>query len=425
MQYPVRESDVLPAAIPVLPKKRIDWNEVLLFINIASVVISYWLAGLTDMMSNYLTKPLRIVLLAVSLYYLFGLSRKQKYYFTGKNSWVLWVFVLGNLYVLPFSFTFLGSFEKIANLLPFLVYMNYLLVYLYRNYTPEQVLQKLMRYFNLIYVFPVLAFIFSGSLGDENIYGENVGGYYNNHYGWACAVFLATSLDLYRNRKELPLYHVWLIRIMIPFALVLLAVSGSRSGYVSVALSYLIFILRGTKINFFVKIFSVFIVMFLCLQLYGDPNSALNKRINKTQTQLEKGDERRELANLCFDTFSENPTLVLTGFGFYAYKEALQELNDKYNPETLRINFHNSYYELLFGCGIIIFTFFLFFFVGRTLVFFFRYHSSVYTFLPPVLLIPFFENNFNPGQFLFFPWFLIMFYYLHYTATTQTSPVLT
>jgi hypothetical protein len=30
------------------------------------------------------------------------------------------------------------------------------------------------------------------------------------------------------------------------------------------------------------------------------------------------------------------------------------------------------------------------------------------------MIIPLFENNFNPGQFLFFPWFAIMFYYIHY-----------
>jgi hypothetical protein len=55
--------------------------------------------------------------------------------------------------------------------------------------------------------------------------------------------------------------------------------------------------------------------------------------------------------------------------------------------------------------------FFLVAYVLPTLITFFVRHSNRFIFLPPLMLIPFFESNFNPGQFLFFPWFIIMMYY--------------
>jgi hypothetical protein len=159
---------------------------------------------------------------------------------------------------------------------------------------------------------------------------------------------------------------------------------------------------------------STIIAVYFIAQLYANKDSALNKRIQKTETQLEKGEARGTVYRLGFQTMVENPGTLVTGFGFYAFKDALFNLNKNVTAKQLRINLHNSYYELLFGTGFLVFTFFMLFFVLRSSLYFFLYHSSKYVFLPPILLIPLFENNFNPGQFLFFPWFIIMFYYIYY-----------
>ncbi|MDJ1504335.1 O-antigen ligase family protein [Xanthocytophaga agilis] len=415
---------MLSATIPIeTPQKELlqapknDWNWKLFVINISSVVISYWLAGLTGMVSNSITKPLRIVLLVGSLYYLFSMTRKQIFGVKGGNSWQMWVFILLNIYVIPFSFNFFSSFEKFFNLIPFLIYINYSILYLYRNIDKEDLLILILRVFNLVYGFPVIAFLFSGSLGEKDIYGDSVGGFANNHYGWACAMFLLTSLDLYRNDSSLSNKHLWFIRILTPLAIILLSISGSRSGYLTFSLGFLIFILRNSNTHLAIKLFSVLLVFLLIFQLYGDPESALNKRLNKTEKQLKEGESREKLANLCFESMSNYPETMLTGFGFYSFKEALLRLNPNYNPRKLKINLHNSYYELLFGSGYLIFVFFMVFFPLRTIWIFALKHSSKYVFLPPVILIPLFENNFNPGQFMFFPWFVIMFYYLHYSET--------
>lgn len=415
---------MLSATIPIeAPQKELlqapknDWNWKLFAINIGSVVISYWLAGLTGMASNSITKPLRIVLLLGSLYYLFSMTRKQTFVVKGRNSWQMWIFILLNIYVIPFSFNFFSSFEKFFNLIPFLIYINYVIVYLYRNINKEDLLILILRVFNLVYGFPVIAFLFSGSVGEKDIYGDAVGGFANNHYGWACAMFLLTSLDLYRNDSSLSSKHLWFIRILAPLAVMLLSISGSRSGYLTFSLGFLIFILRNTNTHIAIKLFSVLLVFLLIFQLYGDQESALNKRLNKTEKQLKEGESRAKLANLCFESMSNYPETMLTGFGFYAFREALLRLNPNYDPIKLKINLHNSYYELLFGSGYLIFLFFLVFFPLRSILIFALKHSSKYVFLPPIILIPLFENNFNPGQFMFFPWFVIMFYYLHYSET--------
>jgi O-antigen ligase len=403
----------LPVVSPI--KQKWDWNIIFFFLNVVMVVISYGAAGFTKMASNIITKPLRIGLLAFSLYYLFSHTKKFSYYFKGKNSWALWLFIWLNLCVIPFSYSFFTSIEKWANLIPFMIYINYFIIYLFRNFDKEYVLSFLLNVLNIVYVIPIVSFIFlGGSLDESDIYGEVVGGFANNHYGWASSVFLSTGMDIYRNNKSLSKLRKWLLLGLSIVALFILAISGSRSGYLTFALSFLILITRNQNIKLFVKFFITILVFLFVAQLYGDPNSALNKRLDKSEKQLKSGEARQKIANLGWQTMDNNPQIILTGYGFYAFKEGVLALNPRANPEDLRISLHNSYYELIFGCGILVFTLFLIFFVGKTLFWFIIRHSKRFVFLPPLILIPMFENNFNPGQFLFFPWFIIMFYYLHY-----------
>ncbi len=408
-------SSVLATATPAHPVRipgRRDWNLLLLGVNVGLVVLSYWLAGLLGMGINAVTKPLRIVVLAGSLGYLLFMSRGARFYFRGANSWRFWLFMVLNLLVLPFSYDFYTSFEKLFNLIPYLFYLNYVTVYLLRNFTPSELLIRLLDVFNIVYAFPVATFfLFGVGLAATNIYGEIIGGFVNNHYGWASSLFLATSWDLYRNKPDMSKLRRWATLLLCPLALFLLAVSGSRSSYVSFALCFLIFVVRNANTNIILKGLTVVLVAVFVLWLYQDKTSALSQRMEKTETQLKKGEARFKMAKVCWDKMMEHPQIILTGYGFYAYGQAVLELDGLEALEEVKVGLHNSYYDLFFGCGWVVMLFFLVAYVLPTLITFFVRHSGRFIFLPPLMLIPFFESNFNPGQFLFFPWFIIMFYY--------------
>jgi hypothetical protein len=393
-------------------KKKIDYHIVLLFINVALVVIGYGLANPTGFASVLPMMILRIIVLGISLVYLFNSQKHYNYLFKGTSSWIMWVFLALNIYVLPFSTNLLFSFNKFVNIVPYFFYLNYLIIYFNRVYHKQSTLNLLLNIFNIVYALPIISYIlFGGSVQEEDIYGKVIGGFVSNHYGWTSAIFLATSLDLIKNNTSVSSIRKAGILLFTILAFYILIISGSRSSYLTFVLSFLLFILRSKNTSIAIKIIISFISLYVIISLYGDKDSALNKRVEKTETQLEKGDARTISRRLGFETMLEYPHTIATGFGFFAFREAIVILNPKVSKV---VGLHNSYLELLFGSGLFIFVFFLIFFVGKTVWNFAFHHSARYTFLPPLMLIPFFENNFNPGQFLFFPWIAIMFYYIHF-----------
>ena len=72
-------------------------------------------------------------------------------------------------------------------------------------------------------------------------------------------------------------------------------------------------------------------------------------------------------------------------------------------------NYHNSYFEILFGLGVP-FLFFIWFLCYMSLLNNLLKRVSKYDLLLiPLIIIPFFESNLTAGQFLFFPWFSYVF----------------
>jgi hypothetical protein len=393
-------------------KKPIDYHVVFFFINAALVIIGYGLAYPTNFASLVPMKVLRILVLAASLFYLFNSRKSYTYIFKGTSTWVMWIFFVLHLYVLPFSVDVPVSVTKFVNIIPYFFYLNYFIIYLYRVYEKEHILNLLLNILNIIYALPILSYVlFGGNVQGEDIYGQVVGGFVSNHYGWTSAVFLTTSLDLIKNYPAISKTRKVGMLAFVPIAFYVLLISGSRSSYLTFILSFLLFIIKTRNTSIALKVITVMLSLYAVVSLYGIKESALNKRLEKTETQLEKGDARTVARNLGFDTMVKQPFALATGFGFFAYPEAMLILNPKI---TKIVGLHNSYLELFFGSGVFIFAFFLVFFVIKTLWKFGVYHSARYVFLPPIMIIPLFENNFNPGQFLFFPWFAIMFYYIHY-----------
>ncbi len=132
----------------------------------------------------------------------------------------------------------------------------------------------------------------------------------------------------------------------------------------------------------------------------ADPNSSINFVKDKSVSQEQKGEKRLEAATVMVDHLNKEPTLWLTGVGMFNFSN----LKNKVGLG----GYHNSYYEILFGVGIPLFLVFLSFMVFRPIKRFIKYYSKYTLLLPPLMIIPFFENDMTGGQFLFFPWFTFM-----------------
>jgi hypothetical protein len=132
------------------------------------------------------------------------------------------------------------------------------------------------------------------------------------------------------------------------------------------------------------------------------PDSSINNRLTDTENQIETGEQRIEIANAGFAYLNENKIRWITGAGMFNYEEVM-------HGRVMSEDYHNSYFEVLFGGGIILFLLFMSFMFFRPFYYYVKYYSTYFTFLPPLVIIPFFESNLTGGQFLFFPWFCLSF----------------
>ncbi len=110
----------------------------------------------------------------------------------------------------------------------------------------------------------------------------------------------------------------------------------------------------------------------------SNPDSALSKRINKTKYQIEstkgvKGDDyllnsaenvdaRIASRSIGVIIFERNPQLYFTGQGIFQFKEAIQKYMPSISVEYFKSGIHNSYLEIYFGCGVLVFIYFIWYF---------------------------------------------------------------
>ncbi len=62
------------------------------------------------------------------------------------------------------------------------------------------------------------------------------------------------------------------------------------------------------------KIITAILITAATTYQLGVPDSALNKRIEKSEKQIEEGEYRFKMAGVATDTMLDNPELLLTGF---------------------------------------------------------------------------------------------------------------
>ncbi len=380
-----------------------DPDFILLNINAFLVIIGYAIAVYTRLESVAIMKFIKAFILIVSCIALF---KDVKLYRNPIPSPTI-------IYISIFSFwVFLMSFFSINVSFSIRTSMNFLLPFLYlyiaihtllNKYNTIDLLKSFIKSFNLIYFVPVGAFLLSGGgFGQVNIYGSGGGEgqfFVSNQYGWACALFIITSVDVWLNLRPRKRYKFFLI-IFTLLAIYLLLISGNRASWVSLILALFIFILRLKNIRTDFKIFIAVIPIASILWFYQLPESALQNRLDDTETQLASGEARFNTAKLAINKFNENKMLWLTGAGMFNYEGVIR-------GEGLG-DYHNSYLEVLFGGGVILFLLFIYFMLIRPLYYYITFYSKYFLVIPPILVIPFFESNLTGGQFLFFPWFIFM-----------------
>jgi len=304
------------------------------------------------------------------------------------------------------------SLSRIIAWIPFLIYINYFIVYLFRKYDKETARLKLLQIFSFSYLYPVLGmYIFGNPLVQSDIYGEDVGGFKSNVLGWASIVLFITTLDVLSNTQP-KTNHKRLLIAITGLSLLALSVTGSRSGYLSLAVTLVIIIANSKRIAFSSKIFMCIATVGLTYYMLNDPKSAINARIEKSEQQAKKGEVRLEMATLALRVLDDNPNLILTGFGYDNFRNGIKA----YTGIELELPSHNSYLELLTTTGAISFLFFFFCFFLNAVVQYILYDIRKFIFLPTLLIIPFFESNLNSGQFLFFPWMTFLFFYIHFRS---------
>ncbi|HEX8530832.1 MAG TPA: hypothetical protein VF646_12460, partial [Cytophagales bacterium] len=217
----------LTAAFKREENNKPDWHLILFFLNAFLVVFGYSLRG-TPFQA---VKGVRSVLVVLSLVGLFAAPGPGRYLFQSHKNWVLWLFVLINLLVLAFSVDFLKSLGRIAAWLPFLIYLNYFISYLLRNYSRETARLRLLQLYSLVYLFPLVVMgVYANPLFNRNVYGFDIGGFKANALGWAGIAFFVLAVDLLMNARPPAGYRYFLIGGAL-FGVLALSATGSRSSY--------------------------------------------------------------------------------------------------------------------------------------------------------------------------------------------------
>ncbi|TDB63478.1 O-antigen ligase family protein [Arundinibacter roseus] len=374
----------------------------LLSFNMALVIFGYALGVLTGMASVTPMRYLKYSFLLISIFYLL----KENNTLLKLLSHYLQPLAALSLIFIAFALLSANPLNSILGVLTFIIpflYVAFSMGALLLRYSIREVLHAFLDIINWIYFIPIISFfITGGSLTDTNIYfvsAENEeSAFVSNHYGWSGTIFLLTSMDLLRN-VSLPVWRRILLIVFSAIAAYLALISGNRTSWLSLALVSLVFLIMYKQVPLYQKLILSVLPITLVFYLLNDPKSALNARFEKTKSQQEKGEPRANLSTSMIDHFNETPDLWLTGIGMFN-KERIKTISGW-------SGYHNSYLEVLFGSGIIVFSFFLYLIVFRPLFIYLRYFSSKYLFFIPLLIIPYFESNLTGGQFLFFPWFVM------------------
>lgn len=378
---------------------------IFLSINAALVIIGYGLSVYTNGATIESMKILKSFLLLISAVGLIRSMSLNKKSIPSPSVVYILVFCFWVFLISFFAENILFSLKTASGFLAPFVYIYVALHNLLVKYDIYSLLRAFIKSMNIVYAIPVLTYVLSGAGFEQiNIYGQSsVAGeiFISNQYGWASTIFILSSIDILFTSRPGKVHRIFLFVFTIA-ALYITLVSGNRASWLSLILSMLIFVVRLKTVRLDFKFLLMIVPIAGVIWFSKIPNSSLNARLEMTQTQFERGEERLNTANTVIKYFNQKDILWLTGVGMFNYKIiANMPLSD----------YHNSYLEILFGGGLILFLMFISFMVLRPIYHYVKYYSKYYLLFSPLLIIPFFESNITGGQFLFYPWFIFMLLY--------------
>ncbi|WP_152758639.1 O-antigen ligase family protein [Salmonirosea aquatica] len=295
-----------------------------------------------------------------------------------------------------------------------LIYLFYL-EYFFRTTSTSQSARDrhfiLIEIFRFVYFVPIAIYLINTpTLGETNIYGEQSDdlGLTSNNFGWAASFYFLLTIDRIKNfpnSKFLALIDV----LTLPIALYLVIISGSRSSTLAIALSGMLLILLRRNISLTLKTGLLIGMTFIYLLVSSSQNLALNRHQGHSKQGVVNKESRLLIWNDIFSIVSENPQLLLFGVGPDNSTEAV----NKYKHRFYKVHPHNTYIIVLFESGIICFAWFVLFFIAKPLIFYFKNDASHFSYILHPFVISFFDHNLGPGQFLAFPLFSLIFFYLY------------
>jgi O-antigen ligase len=377
------------------------------------VVLSYFIANKFGFLYNSF-----FIFKAVFLIFCFVHLSKRKFINFRRNA--LFFFLLIFSSSLFFSNYFVDSLLRGFTYIIGFFYIYSFVNYLKTKYNYADQVLIITVGMLVIYTFPILMLFLNFDIiisEGYNIYGKesilNSIGFLSNNLGWSSAMAISCVFTLIDN-YELDFKKVFILIIIILMSLFVLSVSGSRSGILCLFLITFVYFLKSNKSKLKIFVLAFSFLLYLSLPNFDFFNIENTRLISDENSSLEldKEDEYRVIAlQWVFNYFNENKLLWFTGYGFDQISRLISsKVIFTIGDFKVQGDLHNSYLQFLFETGIFSFFSLIFLYILPSLINFIKNSKVVYFYLP-AMIIPYFENNLNLGQFLFFP-FIFSFIYL-------------
>lgn len=389
------------------------------FINILLLICGYFLVRRYGVELQPFLKSVRILFLVYSLFYLFKILPIQNLKLNYSSVYFFYFFVvLCILSSLLSEHTFLVT-SKLLNFLPpvifTIIYINTAYVKLGLNDTRNLLLHL---FINSYSVPLVLSIFFNGNyyLG-KNLYFDQYDdskSFVSNHLGWS-AIIVLTSAFAVLDSNKLKKYKKMSLYLLIVFSIMTIINSTSRTILFSLILYFIVLGMKKISkgVSYLKIVFAIFCFIISLNYLYKSDLDSVNKVIDRTTTHLMNQSNIARFAFLQFaiDAFNDNPLYYFTGVGLF---------NDRFIAEqdfmffTLNkaprkmYNYHNSYADIFFGGGVLLFVIFLYLGLFKSLKQMWGSNNYYYLLVIPLHSIAFTENQLLGGQFIFFPLFFFI-----------------
>ena len=380
-----------------------------LIINATLPIIGYGLAVYFGLWINSSFVYLKLLVLILSLFLL-----PSKAYISKKLKPLYYFFICLFLSAI-FSLDPYHSLTRLIAICLPLLYVAGTINYLLDKFNTNQLIINLLICLKYIYIIPLLSLLITGDtiLKNDYFYGETIGAFVSNHYGWAGMIFILSHLSVIRAKNEKIISFSSLIALIY---FVLIIYSGSRSALVGLSIGIVIWVVKSRKLVL-PKILIFIIGAITVVNIYNK-NENLNQRVEFTLEQnkvlqnynlsrfksgsISLVNKRATAIQLWQFALINNPTLIYFGFGVDQFKEGINKYFPRINKEYYESGIHNSYAEILTNSGIFSFAFFIYYFTILPLIIYWRtYNSRILPFIGVVIILPLFESNLSGGQFNF------------------------